>query len=136
VSSAYERLNLAQSVASGPHGKLVRLVSRIAMLTLEVPAAMRSNDWPEQRRIRGDLDEALARLRDARTPDLPSLDGKLAELTRAGEGTIASILKTPRGSVAALEEARAASSQAVQLAESITALLNESGAGSQPLVDS
>jgi hypothetical protein len=129
-------LNLAQSLAVGPHGKLIRLVSRIAMLTIEVPAAMREGDWPEQRRIRGDLDEALARLRHDERPNLPEIQGDLGRLAGAGERSIAAILTTPRGSPAAVESARAASSDAVSAAEAITRLLEGSGAPPQPLLDS
>ena len=136
MSSTYERLNLAQSVAVGPHGKLVRLVSRIAMLTIEVPSAMRAADWPEQRRIRGDLDDALARLREEKPSDRPGLHDKLDALVRAGERSVAAILMTPRGSSAALEKARAASIEAVAAADAITSLLEESGTASNPLVDS
>lgn len=136
MSSAYERLNLAQSVAVGPHGKLVRLVSRIAMLTIEIPAAMRSTDWPEQRRIRGDLDEAIARLRNEKHEEPAELQQPLEQLTSAGDDAIAAILMTPRGSPAAVEKARAASARAVAAADAIAALLNQSGAPPQPLLDS
>lgn len=136
MSSAYERLNLAQSVAVGPHGKLVRLVSRIAMLTIEIPAAMRSTDWPEQRRIRGDLDEAIARLRNEKRDEPAELQQQLEQLTSAGDDAIAAILMTPRGSPAAVEKARAASARAVAAADAIAALLNQSGAPPQPLLDS
>ena len=129
MSTPYERLNIAQSSATGHHGKLIRLVSRIAMLTLEVPAAMRSKDWPEQRRIRGDLDEALLRLRENAATAPPEAISGLQSLADAGNRTIAAIVVTPRGSEEALKEARSAAAYAERLADSLTKLL---GSGSPP----
>lgn len=136
MSTPYERLNLAQSVAVGPNGRLIRLVSRIAMLTIEVPAAMRASDWPEQRRIRGDLDEALARLREHQKQEESSIPAEVGPLVDAGQRVIGALVMTPRGSKWALEQARAASADAVHAAEAITAVLGRSGEPEPPLLDS
>ncbi|MPZ22213.1 MAG: hypothetical protein GEU28_01405 [Dehalococcoidia bacterium] len=120
----YEELNRAQSVATGPHGRLLRLVSRIAMLTIEVPAAMRAGDWPEQRRLRGDLDEALARLVDLRGAAPPAALAGLDRLAAAGDSVVRAIVATPRGSREALADARRSSGVAVGAVEDLSLLLD------------
>jgi hypothetical protein len=135
MSTPYERLNIAQSAATGLHGKLIRLVSRIAMLILEVPAAMRSNDWPEQRRIRGDLDEALLRLRESVHTAPPATSSDLQTLLAVGSRAVAAIVITPRGSERAIEEARSAAADAELIADSLTKLL-DSGSPESSLLDS
>jgi hypothetical protein len=135
MSSAYERFNLAQSISVGPNGRLIRLVSRIAMLTIEAPAAMKASDWPEQRRIRGDLDEAIARLAEFDNPD-PAVNSEVESLLAAGRAMVSAIVTTPRGTPSAIEQARSASAEAVRAAEAITALLDQPGEPSVSLLDS
>ncbi|MEX2236629.1 MAG: hypothetical protein WEB00_03720 [Dehalococcoidia bacterium] len=131
MGSDYERLNLAQSLSGGRHGKILRLISRIAMLTIEVPEAMKGGDWPEQRRLRGDLDEALARLVDFASALPAALGPELSALVEAGHGAVRAILITPRGSTGAVALARASSSAAVAAADRIREALDE-GSGGEP----
>jgi hypothetical protein len=130
VSLDYEHLNRAQSTASGPHGPLIRLVSRIAMLTLEVPAAMKAGDWPEQRRIRGDLDEAAERLSNRQIPDF--VKQPISELRAAGLRSVKAIVSTPRDDPGRVDQARWASVAAVAAVEKITSALAADAAELRP----
>jgi hypothetical protein len=122
---------VAQSTAAGQHGPLVRTASRVAMLAMEVPEAMRAGDWPEQRRIRGDLDDAVARLR-ALLEGLPeALATAGGDVVAAGEASVGAVTSTPRNSEPGLAAARRAAGEASAAFERLTRELDEAGTGSE-----